>query len=248
MYHVLGNTGKWNFSNQIDDVALYSPTNSFKNVFHSTLDYIKGAATHEDPARSKSIAIYVVGPSGGALPRPVPLLLCGEPLPWVERAAHLGHALHQDGTMRQDCREKRAIFVDTSVKLRETFSFAHPAEIITATAKYCKVAYGSNLWDYSTPEFRMMCNAWTTGHKLRSSLGSNLELVRNETGLNPWAVGQAELRAKRDTAHRAEIPDVDHWRVPALQKLLEARLAAHYTADKVEEKRLLGLIDSLVIN
>ena len=116
--------------------------------------------------KSKSKAIYIVDPSGGALPQPVPLLLCGRPLPWVERAEHLGHALHQDRTMRQDCCEKRVQFVDTSVKLRETFSFAHPAEIITATDKYCKTAYGSNLWDYSTAESRMMCNVWTTGHKL----------------------------------------------------------------------------------
>ena len=172
----------------------------------------------------------------------------------------LGHALHQDGTRRQNCREKRAQLKDTSVKLRETFGFMHPAEIITATAKYCTAAYGSNHWDYSTQEFKMMCNAWTTGHKLacnvpracrtylvqnvlaphvsslragllhrglfffrsllkspsnearlvallaardpRRSLGSILELVRNETGLDPFPVGQAELRAELDTAQR----------------------------------------------
>ena len=52
------------------------------------------------------------------------LLLCGRPLTWVERAEPLGHALHQDGTMRKDWREKRAQFVDTSLKLQETFIFA----------------------------------------------------------------------------------------------------------------------------
>ena len=116
-------------------------------------------STHEDPGRSKSKAIYVVGPSGGAQPQPAPLQLCGWPLPWVERADHLGHTLTQDGSMRQDCREKRAQFVDASVKLRETFSFAHPAEVITATDKCCTTAYGSNLRDFSTKEFGMMTNS-----------------------------------------------------------------------------------------
>ena len=67
------------------------------------------------------------GPRGARLKRPVPLQLCGRPLPWVERAEHLGHALHQDGTMTQDTLEKRAQFIDTSVKIRESFHFAHPA-------------------------------------------------------------------------------------------------------------------------
>ena len=51
------------------------------------------------------------------------LLLCGRPLPWVERAEHLGHAIHMDGTAAQDCCEKRAHFIDSSVKIRESFGF-----------------------------------------------------------------------------------------------------------------------------
>jgi hypothetical protein len=64
-------------------------------------------STEPDPRRSKSKAIYVVGPQGTKLPLPTPLLLCGSPLPWVERAEHLGHALHADGTAAQDCRGKK---------------------------------------------------------------------------------------------------------------------------------------------
>ena len=82
------------------------------------------------------------------------------------RAEHLGHALHEDGTMSQDCREKRASFIDSSVKTREVFSFAHPADQITAVEKYCTAAYGSNIWDLGGRECEMMSNAWGTGHKL----------------------------------------------------------------------------------
>ena len=74
-------------------------------------------STNADPKKSKSKALYVVGPRGATLPRPVPLQLCGRPLPWVERADHLGHVLHQDGTMDHDCLQKRAQFIDASVKI-----------------------------------------------------------------------------------------------------------------------------------
>ena len=111
-------------------------------------------------------ALFIVGPQGGDLPRPVPLVLCGRLLPWVERADHLGHTLHQDGTMRQDCHEKRAQFIDVSLKVRETFYFVHPHEQILATEKYCTSFYGSNLWNLASPEGEMVFAAWRTSHKL----------------------------------------------------------------------------------
>ena len=82
--------------------------------------------TDPDPSKSKSKVIYVTGKQGGGLQKPVPLQLCGRALPWVARAEHLGHALSEDGTMKQDAREKRAHFIDSSEKIHETFSFAHP--------------------------------------------------------------------------------------------------------------------------
>ena len=294
-----------------DDLLLLAPSRHAAQLMLRTCEAFTEQnniqfSTHEDPSRSKSKALYVVGPRGGALPRPTPLLLCGRPLPWVERAEHLGHALHQDGQMTQDCREKRAQLIDNSVKIREGFSFAHPAEQITAIEKYCTAAYGSNLWNLRSPEAVMLTNAWRTGHKLawnvpracrtylvqsvlaphvaslrasllhrsvgffhgllaspswevtvvallaardvRSSLGANLALVRDETGLDPWVTGRGELRAALEAANKAPVPQQDSWRVPYLGKLLAARLQAHYAADSEEEQRLQSLIDSLVIN
>ena len=83
---------------------------------------------------------------------------------------------------------------------------------------------------------------------LRSSLGSNLALVRELTGLNPWVAGRAELRAALEAADLVPVPEQDNWRVPLLDKLLLARLQAYYTSDKVEVKRLQDLIYSLVQN
>ena len=108
-----------------DDLLLLAPTRDAAQKMLQiceafTNDNNIKFSTHEEPAKSKSKALFVVGPQGRALPRPVPLVLCGRPLPWVERADHLGHTLHQDGRMRQDCREKRAQFIDSSLKVRET--------------------------------------------------------------------------------------------------------------------------------
>ena len=69
-------------------------------------------STDVNPDKSKSKAIYVTGPRGGGQHKPAPLMLCGLALPWVARAEHLAHALSEDGTMRQDAREKRAQFID----------------------------------------------------------------------------------------------------------------------------------------
>ena len=111
-------------------------------------------STDPDPTRSKSKAIYVVGPRGPKT-KPTPLILRGQPLPWVSRAEHLGHTLCEDGTSAQDCREKRAQFIDSAVKIRESFDFAHPAEQIMTVDKYCSAAYGSNLWNFTENEVKM---------------------------------------------------------------------------------------------
>ena len=82
----------------------------------------------------------------------------------------------------------------------------------------------------------------------RSTLGANLELIVDMTGLDPWTAGKRELRAALDKAMRPEVPDGDHWRIAALHKLLSARLTADNQSDKLEVDRLQELIDSLCVN
>ena len=50
----------------------------------------------------------------------------GMPLPWVQHADHLGHVLHEDGSMRHDALQKRGKFIDSSSKVMKTFEFAYP--------------------------------------------------------------------------------------------------------------------------
>ena len=108
----------------------------------------------------------MTGTRGGGLQKPAPLLLCDRALPWVARAEHLGHVLSEDGTMCQDAREKRARFIDSSVKTRETFALAYPEEQLQAFFKYCSSIYGSNLYKFQDAEFEEIAAAWRTDVKL----------------------------------------------------------------------------------
>ena len=82
----------------------------------------------------------------------------------------------------------------------------------------------------------------------RTSIGTNLALVADLTGLDPWTAGKRELRAALEEALRPEIPDGDEWRIAALHKLLSARITADYQCDKLEVERVQDLIDSICIN
>ena len=74
-----------------------------------------------------------------------PLMLCGMELPWMNRAVHLGIALTEDVDLLQDCKEKRAQFIDKCAQIRETFGFAHSMEKVLATEKYCTNIHGAVL-------------------------------------------------------------------------------------------------------
>ena len=100
----------------------------------------------------------------------------------------------------------------------------------------------------ASPSREVTVAALLAARDLRSNLGSNLALVQEVSGLDPWVAGRAHLRAALEAADRVPVPQQDAWRAPYLEKLLGARLQAFYSADKVEEKRLQELISSLVKN
>ena len=64
-------------------------------------------STDPNPAKSKSKCILMVGKKKREV-KPVPLQLCGSDLPWVSTAEHLGHTLHESGTMEQDAKGKES--------------------------------------------------------------------------------------------------------------------------------------------
>jgi hypothetical protein len=97
---------------------------------------------------------------------PAPLQLYEVDLPWVEHATHLGHELHQDGTMELDAQMKRANFIENSTEIREMFAFANPCQILNAVQIYTCHFYGSMLWDLFGNMAGQAYRCWNTCVKL----------------------------------------------------------------------------------
>ena len=261
-------------------------------------------STDENPSKSKSKALYVVGQKGN-FEKPVPLMLCGKALPWVDKCEHLGHNFNVRNSMEQDCRMKRSKFIEDAVKIREQFKFAHPKEIIDATETYCSSFYGHNLWGLRGEAANMLYSSWRTNVKLawnlprgtrsyfidnllapgitppsvslmtrqlsffhgllecpspeaetlarlsardiRTTLGSNLDHIRKETGLNPWHFGGERIKMELLKNNFSEMDENDKWRIAYLEKLLTHRLYQYYQGNH-ECEELDQMINSLCIN
>ena len=108
------------------------------------------------------------GKDGNIIPEnvPVKLQLDGKNLPWVPFATHLGHEIHQSCTMDYDVTLKRAIFIGSSVDIREKFGFAQPEQILKAARTYSLHLYGGMLWDFTSDKTGQMCKAWNMCVKL----------------------------------------------------------------------------------
>ena len=102
-------------------------------------------STDPVPALSKTKCMFFCGKPNG-VKYPDPVCLDGKVLPWVTSAVHLGQTLNQTGNMDQDCKIRRAIFIQKSLEVREQLYYARPADVLKAVAVYCSDSYGSMLW------------------------------------------------------------------------------------------------------
>ena len=115
-------------------------------------------STDPVPARSKTKCIYFDG-NNQVHQHPAPVLLEGRELPWVESALHLGHTLHQSGSMEKDCKIHRAVFIDRSVEVREQLHFGDTKEVLKAINVYCCDGYGPMLWRLNSDTSEMYFKA-----------------------------------------------------------------------------------------
>ena len=153
-----------------DDLLLLAPTRDGMQVMLDTCQRFATKfnlkfSTDPNPEKSKTKCIFVCGKSK-KVQRPAPLFLDGKELPWVESAAHLGHILHESGSMDKDIKAKRASFIGESTEVRETFGFASPAEVLRAVKLYAGCHYGSNLWQLDSESTGQYFTAWKTCVKL----------------------------------------------------------------------------------
>ena len=86
----------------------------------------------------------------------------------------------------------------------------------------------------SSPEVAVL--ARLSARDARTSLGSNVKAIEEETGLDPWLFGGQRLKAKLLSANTAHVPEPDVWRIGYLEKLLTKRAHAYYNgSDEILE-------------
>ena len=124
-------------------------------------------STDPVPSKSKTKGIFFCGEKTRARVKyPDKVLLNGEELPWEVTGEHLGHTLHQDGTMEQDARVRRARYIDRSVDIRENMQFAGSGMVMKAHDIHCCDAYGAMLWKLRGKGAESFFKAWNTAVKL----------------------------------------------------------------------------------
>ena len=111
-------------------------------------------STDPDPKKSKTKCMYFTRKCQTSVVYPTPVKLDGKNLPWVQRADHLGHVLHQDGSMAADGVRARASFMSRSSDIRDSLYFADPRQRVKAIDLYCCDGYGSML--LGTSEVNML--------------------------------------------------------------------------------------------
>ena len=101
---------------------------------------------------------------------PDSIYLDGKALPWVVTAEHLGHTLHQSGSMEHDCKVHRAQFINKSIDLREKLHFARASEVLKGMRVYCCDSYGSMLWNLRSESAESYFKCWNTAVKLMNDI------------------------------------------------------------------------------
>ena len=89
-----------------------------------------------------------------------PIILNGDPLPWVQEVLHLGHHLECDGSMKIDIAMKRGRFIGKVTSLKQEFHFVTPEVKMNLFNIYTKSFYGSNLWNINSNECQRLYSSW----------------------------------------------------------------------------------------
>merc|ERR1711954_550505 len=86
-----------------------------------------------------------------------PIMLNGNPLPWVENVKHLGNILQSDNSMKSDCLMKRAQFIGKVNSLLQEFNYVDTNVMVRILEIYVTSFYGSCLWDLYSAVVTRMC-------------------------------------------------------------------------------------------
>ena len=106
-------------------------------------------STNPDPNKSKTKCI-IFSKKSKDQKDVAPIILNGDPLPWVKKLKHLGNILPSDNSMKIDCTVKRGNFIGKMNSLLQEFSYVDPAVKIKIFNIFATSFYGSGLWDLYT--------------------------------------------------------------------------------------------------
>ena len=86
----------------------------------------------------------------------------------------------------------------------------------------------------ASPSMAVAVMCWVAKHDIRTVTGSNIALIKLETGLlDPVWTGLGKVKEELQKVV-AIVPDLDKWRLDYLTSLLTDRGEAYYRADEVE--------------
>ena len=118
-----------------------------------------------DPEKSKTKCIIFskkhVDPN-----RVAPVLLNGDPLPWVPHVKHLGNTLQCDNSMKMDIAQKRGKLIGKLNSLSQEFHYVEPQVFVKILNIYAASFYGSSLWNLFSAECDRIYAAWNVAIRI----------------------------------------------------------------------------------
>ena len=147
-----------------DDLLLLSASRSgLQSMVNTCQKFTKKKnlkfSTNPDAAKSKTKCI-VFSKKAKNLKNVSPILLNGDPLPWVQQVKHLGNVMQCDNSMQIDCTLKRGKFIRRVNSLLQEFYFADPKVKMRLMNIFAASFYGSGLWDLQSRECDRLFKSW----------------------------------------------------------------------------------------
>ena len=113
-------------------------------------------STHPDPSQSKTVCMAFHCQDKEKLAK---IYLNNDPLPWKSTAKHIGCTLQENGTMDQDLKVKRAIFINDCMNLNNEFSYVKPEDQVRLLRIYNSHFSGSSCWNFQSAPFQQLMNS-----------------------------------------------------------------------------------------
>ena len=144
-----------------DDVLLLAPRRDvLQRMVDISEEYMIQHKINFSPTKTKCLCF---GPNKDSIKK---IEVAGSVIDWSKHAVHLGITLSEDGSMEQDTKVKRAIFIDGCHDLEQEFRKTHPEVQTKLLSLYNSSCYGSNTWKMSGEWTRKLLTSWNVNLKL----------------------------------------------------------------------------------